>query len=69
MDLFFVLQTCFVLHAAQNITYYSQWEITEDFNISYLIQFIQLEGVDFFYKLHSEVRSTGSKGLTSPHSL
>ena len=63
--LMFVLQTCFVLLAAQNINHLSHWEITEDFDISDLIQFIQLEGVDF-YKLCSGV---GSLLLVDPTPL
>ena len=31
---------------AQNIIHWSQWEIAEDFDFSYLIQLIQLKRVD-----------------------
>ena len=48
IDWCLVLQTCFVLHAAQNITNESQWKATEDFNISDLIHFIQLKRLDIF---------------------
>ena len=37
-----------MLHAARNITHYSQWYTTEDSDTSELIHFIQLKRVDFY---------------------
>ena len=54
-----------LLHAAQNITCESQWEIVEDFDISYLFRSFNLKGLIFFHKLYIDVRSTRSKGMIS----